>query len=160
MFGGIGIQEILVILVVGLLVFGAARLPKIAKSLGLGIREFKKTIKGLDEDDSDETHKVGYSQQGYNQNNQPQQSQYNQQYNQWQGPQQPNQGPNMYQNPQQPPSGQNPYQAPQQPYGVNSYQNPQPQQQNPYGDQSGQTQQQQASEFNQGPQGQPPKPGV
>ncbi|RKX92949.1 MAG: twin-arginine translocase TatA/TatE family subunit, partial [Spirochaetes bacterium] len=30
MLGGIGVQEILVILVVGLLVFGASRLPKIA----------------------------------------------------------------------------------------------------------------------------------
>ena len=40
--GGIGFQEIMIILVVGLLVFGAARLPKIAKSLGQGIKEFKK----------------------------------------------------------------------------------------------------------------------
>jgi sec-independent protein translocase protein TatA len=53
--GGIGIQEIVIILIVGLLVFGAARLPKIARSLGQGIKEFKKTVKGLDSDDDDES---------------------------------------------------------------------------------------------------------
>lgn len=72
MLGGIGMQEILIILVVGLLVFGAARLPKIARSLGLGIKEFKKTVKGLEDDDS-EDNKVKYVQ------NQPPISQ--QQYN-------------------------------------------------------------------------------
>jgi len=53
MLGGIGIQEIVIILIVGLLVFGAARLPKIARSLGLGIKEFKKTVKGLEDDDDE-----------------------------------------------------------------------------------------------------------
>lgn len=72
MLGGIGMQEILIILIVGLLVFGAARLPKIARSLGLGIKEFKKTVKGLDDDDS-EDNKMKYVQ------NQPPISQ--QQYN-------------------------------------------------------------------------------
>ena len=54
MIGGIGIQEIIVILVVGLLVFGAARLPKIARSLGQGIKEFKRTVKGIDDDEDEE----------------------------------------------------------------------------------------------------------
>jgi len=54
MLGGIGVQEIVIILIVGLLVFGAARLPKIARSLGLGIKEFKKTVKGLEDDDDDD----------------------------------------------------------------------------------------------------------
>lgn len=53
MLGGIGIQEIAIILIVGILVFGAARLPKIAKSLGQGIKEFKKTVKDLDEDENE-----------------------------------------------------------------------------------------------------------
>jgi len=161
MFGGIGVQEILVILVVGLLVFGAARLPKIARSLGLGIKEFKKTIKGIEEDDSEETQKVNYS-QGSNQNNPPQQGQYNQQYNQWQGSQQASQGPNMYQNPQQQPpaGGTNPYQASQQPYNSNQYQSEPSPPQPPYGNQSSQAQQQQGSAFDQDQQGQPPKPGV
>jgi len=52
MFGGIGVQEILVVLIVGLLVFGATRLPKIARSLGLGIKEFKKTIKSVEDDEA------------------------------------------------------------------------------------------------------------
>ena len=152
MFGGIGIQEILVVLVVGLLVFGAARLPKIARSLGLGIKEFKKTIKGIEEDESDETPKVNYS-QGYNQ---PQQGQYNQQS---QGPQQPNQGQNMYQNPQQQASGPNPYQN-QQSQAQKPYQNQQDQTSN--SSQGNQTQQAKNDGFNNqgGSQGQPPGPGV
>lgn len=52
-FGGVGVQEILIILVVGLLVFGAGRLPKIAKSLGQGIKEFKKSIQGLGEEEEE-----------------------------------------------------------------------------------------------------------
>jgi sec-independent protein translocase protein TatA len=60
--GGIGIQEIVIILIVGLLVFGAARLPKIARSLGQGIKEFKKTVKGLDVDDEESENKVKYVQ--------------------------------------------------------------------------------------------------
>ncbi len=64
MLGGIGIQEIVIILIVGLLVFGATRLPKIARSLGQGIKEFKKTVKDL-EDDNDENN-VRYVDQGPN----------------------------------------------------------------------------------------------
>jgi sec-independent protein translocase protein TatA len=48
-FGGIGIQELLIILVIVLIVFGASRLPQVGRSLGRGIREFKKGIKGEDE---------------------------------------------------------------------------------------------------------------
>jgi len=39
---GIGFQEMLIILVVALIVFGPKRLPDLAKSLGKGIAEFKK----------------------------------------------------------------------------------------------------------------------
>ena len=42
---GIGLPEMLVILLVILLLFGANRLPEIGKSLGEGIREFKKAMK-------------------------------------------------------------------------------------------------------------------
>lgn len=41
----LGMTELLVILVVLLLVFGAKRLPEIGSSMGKGIREFKKSIK-------------------------------------------------------------------------------------------------------------------
>ena len=45
----IGFPELVVILIIVLLVFGAARLPEIARSLGKAINEFKKAMK---EDDS------------------------------------------------------------------------------------------------------------
>lgn len=58
---GIGLQEMLVILVVVLIFFGPKRLPDLAKSLGKGIAEFKKASeevrKGIDDavrDDSAE----------------------------------------------------------------------------------------------------------
>ncbi len=87
MIGGIGIQEIVIILIVGLLVFGAARLPKIARSLGQGIKEFKKTVKGLDEDEEDEgKSRVKYVQQ---QPPQFQSQQYPQGQQYTQGPVQP-----------------------------------------------------------------------
>ena len=44
MFGNLGFPEILLILVVVLLVFGAKRLPEIGSSFGKGIREFKRSI--------------------------------------------------------------------------------------------------------------------
>lgn len=40
--GSIGMQEMLVIFLVVLLLFGSKRLPELARSLGKGIREFKK----------------------------------------------------------------------------------------------------------------------
>lgn len=44
MFGNIGFPEILLIMVIILLVFGAKRLPEIGASFGKGIREFKRSI--------------------------------------------------------------------------------------------------------------------
>jgi len=43
-FGNMGFMEILVILVLVLLLFGAKRLPEIGASMGKGIREFKRNI--------------------------------------------------------------------------------------------------------------------
>ncbi|MBP7124919.1 twin-arginine translocase TatA/TatE family subunit [Myxococcota bacterium] len=48
---GIGWTEILVILVVALLVLGPDRLPGIARSLGRGLRDFRKAMHALDEDE-------------------------------------------------------------------------------------------------------------
>ena len=48
-----GPLELGVIVLVVLLLFGAKRLPEIGKSLGDGIREFKKSMKGEDEDSKD-----------------------------------------------------------------------------------------------------------
>ncbi len=43
-FGNLGFGEIMLILVVVLLLFGAKRLPEIGSSFGRGIREFKRSI--------------------------------------------------------------------------------------------------------------------
>ena len=42
--GNLGFTEILVILLVVLLLFGAKRLPEVGASIGKGIREFKRSI--------------------------------------------------------------------------------------------------------------------
>lgn len=44
MFGSIGFGELMVIFLVILLVFGAKRVPEIARSLGKSIHEFKKGV--------------------------------------------------------------------------------------------------------------------
>jgi len=49
-FGNLGIGEILLILVVLLLVFGARRLPEIGSALGKGIREFKSSVRDIESD--------------------------------------------------------------------------------------------------------------
>jgi sec-independent protein translocase protein TatA len=46
---GISLPELLILLVVLLLVFGAKRLPEMGKSLGKGMREFKDAVSGMDE---------------------------------------------------------------------------------------------------------------
>jgi sec-independent protein translocase protein TatA len=43
-FGNLGFMEILILLVLVLLLFGAKRLPEIGSSMGKGIREFKKSL--------------------------------------------------------------------------------------------------------------------
>ena len=42
MFGSIGMPELIIGLVVILLLFGAKRVPELARGLGSGVREFKK----------------------------------------------------------------------------------------------------------------------
>jgi TatA/E family protein of Tat protein translocase len=49
MFGEIGFDKLLLLLVMFLLLFGAKRLPEIGRSLGKGIREFKGSLSGLDD---------------------------------------------------------------------------------------------------------------
>ena len=44
MFGGLGMGEVVLILLVLLLVFGARRLPELGGALGKGIREFKRSV--------------------------------------------------------------------------------------------------------------------
>jgi len=51
--GSLGAGEIILILVVFLLLFGAKRLPDFAKSLGKSLREFKKATKDISDEIED-----------------------------------------------------------------------------------------------------------
>lgn len=48
MFGNLGMWEMLIILFIVMLLFGARRLPEIGGSLGKGIREFKGSLKEVE----------------------------------------------------------------------------------------------------------------
>jgi len=52
--GWIGPWELAILLIVVLLVFGPKRLPEMGRSLGKGMREFKNSITGKDDDDRPE----------------------------------------------------------------------------------------------------------
>ncbi len=49
--GWIGFPEIILLLLVLLLIFGPKRLPEMGRSLGKGMREFKDSITGKDDDE-------------------------------------------------------------------------------------------------------------
>jgi sec-independent protein translocase protein TatA len=49
---GLGYQELLLILVIVLILFGAQRLPDLARSLGSSVKEFKKGVNELQKDDT------------------------------------------------------------------------------------------------------------
>jgi sec-independent protein translocase protein TatA len=46
---GLGFQEILLLLAIALLLFGAKKLPEVGRSLGNAIRDFKKALNGDDD---------------------------------------------------------------------------------------------------------------
>lgn len=55
MFGNLGLPELVIIMVVILLLFGAKRIPEIAGSMGKGIKEFKKNINDATREVTSET---------------------------------------------------------------------------------------------------------
>ena len=55
MFGNLGFPELLILMVVVLLLFGAKRIPEIAGSMGKGIKEFRKNINEATRDITSET---------------------------------------------------------------------------------------------------------
>ncbi len=49
---GLGLPELLIILVIALIIFGTAKLPLIGSGLGKAIRDFRKEIRGEELEDS------------------------------------------------------------------------------------------------------------
>jgi sec-independent protein translocase protein TatA len=49
---GIGMPELIIILVIVLIIFGAGKLPEIGGAIGKGIKNFKKSVRDQDEGDS------------------------------------------------------------------------------------------------------------
>ncbi len=52
MFGNLGFWELLIIFVIIILIFGTSRIPELGRGLGEGIKNFKKSLKGDEEDKS------------------------------------------------------------------------------------------------------------
>jgi sec-independent protein translocase protein TatA len=52
--GGIGLPEVLLVLVIVLIIFGPKRLPALGRSLGSGMRNFKESISGKDKGEDEE----------------------------------------------------------------------------------------------------------
>ena len=48
---GLGVPELMVILVIALVFFGPSKLPQIGSGLGKAIRDFKKGVTGTEDDD-------------------------------------------------------------------------------------------------------------
>jgi sec-independent protein translocase protein TatA len=48
---GLGFQELLLILLIVVLIFGTSRIPELGKGLGEGIKNFKKGLKGGEQEE-------------------------------------------------------------------------------------------------------------
>jgi sec-independent protein translocase protein TatA len=51
--GGLGMQELIIVLVILLLLFGSTRLPQLARGMGKSIKEFKKGINDVGGDEAE-----------------------------------------------------------------------------------------------------------
>lgn len=58
MIGGLGMPELIVILVIVLIIFGAGKLPEIGAGLGKGIKNFKKATQEASDLTSDKPEKL------------------------------------------------------------------------------------------------------
>ena len=50
MFGSLGFGEIMVVLLILVFIFGTSRIPELGKGLGEGIKNFKRAVKGEEEE--------------------------------------------------------------------------------------------------------------
>ncbi len=50
---GLGVQELMIVFLIIIVLFGAKKLPELAGGLGKGIKEFKKATKAVDDEDED-----------------------------------------------------------------------------------------------------------
>ncbi len=55
---GIGVTELVILLIALLVIFGPKRLPEMGRSLGKGMREFKDSVAGKDDDDEAVHHRL------------------------------------------------------------------------------------------------------
>ena len=51
-FGPFSMQELLVVLLIALVIFGGKKIPELGRGLGDGIRQFKSSLKGEDQAES------------------------------------------------------------------------------------------------------------
>ena len=58
MFGNIGASEIILILVIILVFFGAKKIPELAQGLGKGLREFRKAAREIQDDVERDVRKI------------------------------------------------------------------------------------------------------
>jgi sec-independent protein translocase protein TatA len=63
MFGKLGLPELGLIVLIVLIIFGAGRLPEVGGAIGKGIRAFRKSQKGEDEEEAPKTAKNEPSEQ-------------------------------------------------------------------------------------------------
>jgi len=68
MLGGLGPTELIIIFLIVLVLFGAKRIPDIAKGLGRGIKDFKSAIQEESDDDSVSVSKTESQQSETNKN--------------------------------------------------------------------------------------------
>jgi len=55
LFGPVGPTELLLIVLIIIIIFGARRLPELGKSLGAGIKNFKKSVTSSEDDEEKPT---------------------------------------------------------------------------------------------------------
>ena len=51
---GLGVQEIMLILLIAVFVFGGEKIPDVAKGLGQGLREFKRAMEQVDNEEQEQ----------------------------------------------------------------------------------------------------------